>query len=501
MKLLHLSLFSSLCLSAMATPTLAGLPNNPSKNVMSFFKQLFGSTDDQTPFDIHSINEDYLNENHKAPVHFSKYDAEKWPINLYQYSRQVVLRIPVQVRLDRLAIGNALRQLSWYDIWATNRKFTDVRIFEHELEFFKQLLPFGETVTEMIDDLQQTVFETYSDPKSKNEYSITKKNEGSIELMELFFKDFRDLETIYNWLDLLEKSYPDLVSVVDAGETYEGRPHKFVHVFAQGDNFGSDKKTIVINGGTHAREWISVTSVLYSLYNLVSRYGKKKLETEYLDSLDFVFIPVNNPDGYAYTWEHDRLWRKNRQPTYSPKCFGVDIDHSYGYKWQQSVDLACGEDYSGETAFAAIETIHWAKFINDSEQQRVHKVYGYLDWHSYSEEILYPYAYSCEEEPRDLENLQELAYGLAKAVRLTSGKHYNVLPACEDRDSYNGEDTGGGSSLDFMYHSHALWAFQLKLRDSGTHGFLLPKKFIIPVANEAYQTLKYMCSFLLDSHP
>ncbi|EDO18316.1 hypothetical protein Kpol_1039p67 [Vanderwaltozyma polyspora DSM 70294] len=385
-------------------------------------------------------------------------------------------------------INDVIKPLtSDYDVWTRNFDFVDVRLPKNIK------LPKGCQV--MISDIDKAIEET----KNGMHMSFPSLDQESFSVDTLgnfFFNEYRDLNTIYLWFDLLKRSFPDLVKVEVVGETFEGREMKALHVSANNRTANPDRKTIVITGGVHSREWISVTSACWTAYQLLTRYSYFKKETRYLDSLDFLIIPIFNPDGYVYTWTHDRLWRKNRQQTYWPNCYGIDIDHSFDYEWGSNDDFPCSEDYSGQEPFEALEASSWNKYLNTTKGE--YKIYGYIDFHSYSQEVLYPYAYSCEAIPRDLENLVELSYGLAKAFREKSGKKYRVISACQDRGSDLTPGLGSGSALDYMYHHRAHWAFQLKLRDTGNHGFLLPATYIRPVGKETYASIKYFCDFILN---
>ena len=60
-----------------------------------------------------------------------------------------------------------------------------------------------------------------------------------------------------------------------------------------------------------SREWISPAAVLFTVNRLVRRSKSDKpfLLTE---KLDWYIMPMLNPDGYAYSRNTDRMWRKNR---------------------------------------------------------------------------------------------------------------------------------------------------------------------------------------------
>lgn len=371
------------------------------------------------------------------------------------------------------------------DIWtvSSSRDFFDVMVNpvqEDMLSGMAQNLKCDTKVT--IKDVERAIQESKPDDKIFSE---------KVQQLDLFFENYRSSDSIYAWFDLLEETFPGLVSVEWIGQTYEGRDIKALRVSTQ-----QSTKTVVVTGGIHAREWISTSSVCFVIYKLLDRFQRgKKAENLFLQNLNFLFLPVMNPDGYEYTWSSDRLWRKNRQETYIPRCFGIDIDHSFDYHFQKSDDRPCGEDYSGEEPFEALEARLWNAYLSETSLDQT--LVGYIDLHSYSQEVLYPYAYSCDDIPRDEENLMELGYGMSKAIRLDTGKNYKVLRACTDKNVDLLPSLGAGSALDYMYHHRAWWAFQLKLRDTGNHGFLLPSKFIKPVGKEVYSAVRYFCRFVI----
>ena len=111
-----------------------------------------------------------------------------------------------------------------------------------------------------------------------------------------------------------------------------------------------------------------------------------------------------------------------------------------------------------------------------------------------------------------MEDLEELALGLAKAIRIShKGRPYKVTSACEGNVAFSKTSDGkgdriilpriessGGSALDWFYHElRVRYAFQIKLRDTGSYGFLLPRENIIPTGEEILDSLLYFGRFML----
>lgn len=245
------------------------------------------------------------------------------------------------------------------------------------------------------------------------------------------FTRYHRLNEIYKHLDFLSKeTYSNTrVTVKTVGKSYEGRDIKTVTI-SRGD--GQSRDSVFLDAGIHAREWIAPATALYWINQLVdpqSNYSKL------LDRLDFVIQPVVNPDGYEYTFNAFRLWRKTRTP--SGICQGVDANRNYDIHWNKvgSSNNSCADTYHGPSAFSEKESQTSRDVMRDLKAN----CKFFLTLHSYGNYLLYPWGYSTD-LPENWKVVDEIARAGADAMNKATGVKYTVGSASNALYTVSGKE-------------------------------------------------------------
>lgn len=436
-----------------------------------------------------------------------------------QYAGERVLRFNVSTLDEEAALAEAAGRL-FLDVWAFSGDYVDIRLHADQVAPLFGLLPpsLRSSQSTLIPDLAAAVYQSRPAEGGRTEPTDPETEPWSVGTQlgasdNLFFQDYQPLNVIVRWMRLVEAMFPSYVDYISVGKSYEGRdmPALRVGMPALANSF-RPRKTLVVSGGLHAREWISTTSVNYLAWSFVTSFGKEPMVTKLLEEVDIVFMPALNPDGIEYSWQVDRLWRKSRQGTSMRFCRGINLDHAFGFAWDGSGPQhdPCSESYGGEEPFQAVEAKQLATWATNEAINNNVQFVGLVDLHSYSQQILFPYSYTCAVDPPNLENLQELAAGIAKAIRISNGETYSTTSACEGavvaeksrRDAILPRiESGGGSAVDWFYHElGARYSYQIKLRDTGSHGFLLPREHIVPTGEEMFSAMKYLGDYILGNN-
>ncbi|XP_028968012.1 carboxypeptidase B [Galendromus occidentalis] len=295
---------------------------------------------------------------------------------------------------------------------------------------------------------------------------------------------YHTLDEISSYLDLLAMQYPNLVKPIELGRTYENNTIKGVVL-----STGGQKRAIYIDAGTHAREWISVASLLYILSNFISNGDTDPELKSLLDQFEFHFVPVINSDGYKYTWNGDRLWRKNRvrfQGFYW--CSGVDPNRNFNYYWGSEGASAnpCSETYRGTRAFSELETRAIRDYIGGIKD----RLSLYLSLHAYGQYLLLPFGTGPSTLSSENKVQMAAAGAFRDAIMKKTGQTYKI--GSSKQILY----AASGLSNDWVHSQGVTHAYVAELRDTGSHGFVLPPEQILPAAEEVFEGIKALIKFI-----
>ncbi|XP_052744520.1 carboxypeptidase B-like [Bicyclus anynana] len=202
------------------------------------------------------------------------------------------------------------------------------------------------------------------------------------------YENYQPLEIIYEYLETTAQKYNETVTIVTPANSFEGRPIKYLKVSK--DNFRSNKPVIFIDACIHAREWITIPAVTYAIHKLVENVT----EPDLLENFDWILLPVVNADGYKYSYDVERLWRKTRstdQHVLGTICPGVDGNRNYNFSWNSagSGKNPCSDQFAGSKPFSEIET----RVVDGILKEHIHKIALYISMHSFGSMILYPWGH------------------------------------------------------------------------------------------------------------
>jgi murein tripeptide amidase MpaA len=186
---------------------------------------------------------------------------------------------------------------------------------------------------------------------------------------------------------------PQLVKLEVLGKTHEGR-ELIALKLTQGarDVPDGSRPAVLYSSNQHAREWISLEVNRRLLHYFIDRWRANDPEVRnLLQNTELWFVISANPDGYQYTFDHERLWRKNLRDNNGDGQItavdGVDPNRNFDEHWGfdnegSSPDLA-DETYRGPSAASEPETRAMQGLINRIKPKFQSNLHSFGQWNLY----------------------------------------------------------------------------------------------------------------------
>ncbi|KAH9529095.1 hypothetical protein DERF_003002 [Dermatophagoides farinae] len=399
--------------------------------------------------------------------------------NLSQYDDLKVIRVRPVNHFQMISLLDLEDDIDFWRRPDQINRFADLMITPNNSQRVMHYLSSRNIAYEILINNVRTVVQNERDQmaKTKKRLEMLRSSDSlRTDIIVGFWQSYQRYEAIENLMNDLQNKYPNLVAKINFGKSFEGRELNLMRIGAISD----DKKPVVfIEGGIHAREWISPAFVTHFANRLLTGYENQDADIKKLmETFDFYIVPLLNPDGYEYTHTKYRLWRKTRSIQKSSSCIGADPNRNFGYEWggEGTSNNPCSEIYTGTKAFSEPEVKAETDYIMKHLEGRA---LVYVAVHSYGQYLLYPWGYTDKQTP-DNDRLD----GMAKLATDAMAKRY------QSKYIYGMSTTvlyaAAGAGDDWAYGAASIpYSYTLELRDTGSHGFQLPPEQIIPTSEEA----------------
>ena len=262
--------------------------------------------------------------------------------------------------------------------------------------------------------------------------------------------NYHNYSEIEEFISELVSENKDIVSSHVIGKSLENR--NIYHLIFSTDQKESHKKPgIVIMGGHHAREHLSVEMGIELAKYLASEFRNNNPEiVDLLESRQIHIIPLVNPDGAEYDISSGsyKSWRKNLRKN-KDFSLGVDLNRNYSYKWGTGGSSKNPKSpiYMGEKPFSEPETQAIKDFIESHENITI-----CLSIHTFSKLILYPWGHTYT----PISKARDLSVHRTMAEKMASWNGYRPMQS-------SGLYITSGDTTDWSYGVHNIISFTFEL--------------------------------------
>jgi murein tripeptide amidase MpaA len=208
------------------------------------------------------------------------------------------------------------------------------------------------------------------------------------------WRDYDGADGFAAYMRRMARENPQLLKLEKLGETYQGRDILALKLTQSARDVPDGSRPAVLYSSLqHAREWIASETNRRLLEWYVGRWRANDKEIKsLLKANELWFVLVANPDGYQYTFDSERLWRKNlRDNDHNGEITiadGVDPNRNYpehfDYDREGSSSDFSTQTYRGPSAGSEPETKALVGLMT-----RVRFAFQ-VNYHSYGPYLLYP---------------------------------------------------------------------------------------------------------------